>query len=61
MATTAHKAPNYVLIWAYLFGSRCSRSCFAFEMPISRNLKILVLLGIRRVRAQPRERCFMRD
>src|SRR5258707_1251324 len=46
MATTAHKAPNYVLIWAYLFGLTVLEDLFAFEMPISRNLKILVLLGL---------------
>ena len=46
MATTAHKAPNYILIWAYLFGLTVLEVLFAFEMPISRNLKILVLLAL---------------
>ena len=46
MATTAHKAPNYILIWAYLFGLTVLEVLFAFKMPISRDVKILVLLGL---------------
>ena len=45
MATTAqHQRPNYVLIWTYLFGLTILEVLFAFEMPISRNLKIVILL-----------------
>jgi cytochrome c oxidase subunit 4 len=45
MATTAqHQRPNYILIWGYLFGLTVLEVLFAFEVPFSRNAKILILL-----------------
>src|SRR5438876_545040 len=41
---TAHKRPNYVAIWAYLFILTVAELALAFELPISRNMKLLLLL-----------------
>ena len=41
---TAHKRPNYVLIWAYLAVLTAAELALAFELPISRNLKLILLL-----------------
>ena len=41
---TAHKRPNYVAIWAYLFSLTVAELALAFELPISRNMKLLLLL-----------------
>ncbi|HTD70097.1 MAG TPA: cytochrome C oxidase subunit IV family protein [Gemmatimonadales bacterium] len=41
---TAHKRPNYILIWVYLAVLTAAELALAFEMPISRNLKLLLLL-----------------
>ena len=41
---TAHKRPNYVLIWVYLAVLTAAELALAFELPISRNLKLLLLL-----------------
>ena len=42
--TTEHVRPNYVLIWLYLFVLTVAEVALAFELPISRNLKLLLLL-----------------
>jgi cytochrome c oxidase subunit IV len=42
--TTAHKRPNYMLIWLYLFVMTVAEVSLAFELPVSRNLKLLLLL-----------------
>jgi len=41
---TTHKRPNYVAIWAYLFILTVAELALAFELPISRNMKLLLLL-----------------
>ncbi len=41
---TAHKRPNYILIWAYLAVLTAAELALAFELPISRNLKLILLL-----------------
>src|SRR5437762_10980141 len=41
---TAHKRPNYILIWVYLAVLTAAELALAFELPISRNLKLLLLL-----------------
>src|SRR5919198_758033 len=41
---TAHKRPNYVMIWLYLFLLTVAEVALAFELPLSRNLKLLLLL-----------------
>lgn len=43
-ATTAHKRPNYMLIWLYLFIMTVLEVALAFELPVSRNVKLLLLL-----------------
>ena len=43
-ATTEHKRPNYVLIWLYLFVLTVAEVALAFELPVSRNVKLLLLL-----------------
>jgi cytochrome c oxidase subunit 4 len=44
--TTEHVRPNYVLIWLYLFVLTVAEVALAFELPISRNLKLLLLLAL---------------
>ncbi len=44
--TTEHIRPNYVLIWLYLFVLTVAEVALAFELPISRNMKLLVLLAL---------------
>ncbi|PYP17468.1 MAG: oxidase [Gemmatimonadetes bacterium] len=39
-----HKRPNYLLIWLYLFILTVAEVSLAFELPLSRNLKLLLLL-----------------
>lgn len=39
-----HKRPNYMLIWLYLFVLTVAEVSLAFELPLSRNLKLLLLL-----------------
>jgi cytochrome c oxidase subunit IV len=46
MATTTHKHPPYLLIWAYLAVLTFAELGLAFELPISRNLKLLLLLAL---------------
>ena len=41
---TAHKRPNYILIWVYLAVLTAAELALAFELPISRNLKLILLL-----------------
>ena len=43
-ATTSHKRPNYMLIWLYLFVMTVAEVALAFELPLSRNVKLLLLL-----------------
>ncbi len=43
---TAHKRPNYILIWVYLAVLTAAELALAFELPISRNLKLLLLLAL---------------
>lgn len=44
--TTAHTRPNYMLIWLYLFVLTVAEVALAFELPLSRNVKLLVLLAL---------------
>jgi len=46
MDTATHKHPNYILIWVYLAVLTAAELALAFELPISRNLKLLLLLGL---------------
>ncbi len=41
---TTHKRPNYMLIWLYLFVLTVAEVSLAFELPVSRNVKLLLLL-----------------
>jgi cytochrome c oxidase subunit IV len=41
---TAHKHPNYILIWVYLFLLTVAELALAFELPISRNMKFILLM-----------------
>jgi caa(3)-type oxidase subunit IV len=41
---TAHKRPNYILIWVYLAVLTAAELGLAFELPISRNWKLILLL-----------------
>jgi cytochrome c oxidase subunit 4 len=41
---TAHTRPNYILIWVYLAALTAAELALAFELPIARNLKLLLLL-----------------
>ena len=42
--TTTHTRPNYMLIWLYLFIMTIVEVLLAFELPVSRNLKLVLLL-----------------
>src|SRR6266550_1804293 len=42
-STTEHKRPNYVMIWLYLFVLTVAEVALAFELPLSRNVKLLLL------------------
>jgi len=44
MATTTHKHPPYILIWVYLAVLTAAELGLAFELPISRNMKLLLLM-----------------
>ena len=39
-----HKRPNYILIWVYLAVLTAAELGLAFELPISRNWKLILLL-----------------
>ncbi|HYK83006.1 MAG TPA: cytochrome C oxidase subunit IV family protein [Gemmatimonadales bacterium] len=41
---TAHKRPNYLLIWAYLAVLTAAELGLAFQLPIPRNWKLVLLL-----------------
>jgi caa(3)-type oxidase subunit IV len=41
---TTHKHPPYVLIWVYLAVLTALELGLAFELPISRNIKLLLLM-----------------
>jgi len=41
---TAHKRPNYILIWIYLAVLTAAELGLAFELPISRNWKLVLLM-----------------
>ena len=41
---SAHKRPNYILIWVYLAVLTAAELGLAFELPISRNWKLILLL-----------------
>jgi cytochrome c oxidase subunit IV len=41
---TAHKRPNYILIWVYLALLTAAELGLAFQLPISRNWKLVLLL-----------------
>jgi cytochrome c oxidase subunit 4 len=43
---TAHKHPNYILIWVYLAVLTAAELALAFELPISRNIKLILLLAL---------------
>ena len=43
---TAHKHPNYILIWVYLAVLTAAELALAFELPIARNLKLVLLLAL---------------
>jgi len=44
MAETRHAHPPYLLIWLYLFLLTVAELGLAFELPISRNMKLILLL-----------------
>jgi len=46
METVQHKHPPYLLIWLYLFLMTAAELGLAFELPISRNVKLLLLMGL---------------
>ena len=41
---TTHVRPNYMLIWLYLFVMTIAEVLLAFELPVARNLKLILLL-----------------
>src|ERR671930_1059428 len=43
---TTHVRPNYMLIWLYLFVMTIAEVLLAFELPVSRNLKLILLLTL---------------
>lgn len=49
--TATHQRPNYVLIWLYLFVMTVAEVGLAFELPVSRNVKLLLLLVLAVVKA----------
>ena len=46
MATVQHKHPPYLLIWLYLAVLTAAELALAFELPISRNIKLVLLMGL---------------
>jgi len=42
--TSTHVRPNYMLIWLYLFLMTIAEVLLAFELPVSQNLKLILLL-----------------
>ena len=43
---STHKHPPYLLIWLYLTLLTVAELALAFQLPIARNVKLLVLLGM---------------
>ena len=43
-AQTTHVRPNYIRIWLYLFVMTIAEVLLAFELPVSQNLKLILLL-----------------
>jgi cytochrome c oxidase subunit 4 len=43
-AQTTHVRPNYIRIWLYLFVMTILEVLLAFELPVSQNLKLILLL-----------------
>jgi len=41
---TTHVRPNYMLIWLYLFIMTILEVVLAFQIPISQNMKLILLL-----------------
>ena len=41
---TTHVRPNYMLIWLYLFLMTIAEVLLAFELPVSQNVKLILLL-----------------
>jgi cytochrome c oxidase subunit 4 len=41
---TTHVRPNYMLIWLYLFVMTILEVVLAFEIPVSQNTKLILLL-----------------
>ncbi len=48
---TTHTRPNYMLIWLYLFVMTVAEVALAFELPFSRNVKLLMLLVLAIIKA----------
>jgi len=44
MATETHKHPPYLLIWVYLAVLTAAELGLAFQLPISRNIKLILLM-----------------
>src|SRR5260370_8139020 len=43
-APTTHVRPNYMRIWLYLFVMTIAEVTLAFELPVGRNMKLILLL-----------------
>jgi len=43
---TTHKHPPYLMIWLYLTLLTVAELALAFQLPIGRNIKLLLLLGL---------------
>jgi len=43
-AQTTHVRPNYIRIWLYLFVMTIAEVLLAFELPVSQNMKLILLL-----------------
>lgn len=41
---TTHVRPNYMRIWLYLFLMTIAEIALAFELPVSQNVKLILLL-----------------
>ena len=41
---TTHVRPNYMRIWLYLFVMTIAEVALAFELPVSQNIKLVLLL-----------------
>ena len=44
--TETHVRPNYMLIWLYLFLMTIAEVLLAFELPVSQNIKLILLLNL---------------